>query len=216
MVYIHEENGFWHRETVLQPSFKIGTTLEDYEDGAYLLLNAEQEQFYNDHPDASQVECWNMALTPKEEQPVIPVPDPVETARSQKIWSIIEYDRSGAVNGFIVNGISTWLTPDVRANYKNSIEAAELLGESNITFIIAGITATSALQEARIMLAKIQRYADRCTIVTETHKANVNSLSTVQEIEAYDYMVGYPEKEEFIVTPVQGPTILNSKEEVTV
>lgn len=44
MIYIHEENGFWHRETVLQPSFKIGTTLEDYEDGAYLLLNAEQEQ----------------------------------------------------------------------------------------------------------------------------------------------------------------------------
>lgn len=216
MIYIHKQNGFWHRETILQPSFKIGTTLEEYENGAYLLLNAEQEQFYNGHPDASQVECWNMALTPKEEQPIIPVPDPVETARSQKIWSIIEYDRSGAVNGFIVNGISTWLTPDVRANYKNSIEAAELLGETHITFIVAGIVATSSLQEARIMLAKIQRYADRCTIVTETHKANVHSLSTVQEIEAYDYMVGYPEKEEFIVTPLQGPTILNSKEEVTV
>lgn len=197
MIYIHKENGFWHRETVLQPSFKTGTTFEEYENGAYLLLNAEQEQFYNDHPDASQVECWNMALTPKEEQPVIPVPDPVETARSQKIWSIIEYDRSEAVNSFIVNGVSAWLTPDVRANYRSSIESAELLGESNITFIIAGITATSALQEARIMLAKIQRYADRCTIVTETHKANVNSLSTVQEIEAYDYTVGYPEKESF-------------------
>lgn len=197
MIYIHKENGFWHRETVLQPSFKTGTTLEDYEDGAYLLLNAEQEQFYNDHPDASQVECWNMALTPKEEQPVIPVPDPVETARRQKIWLIIEYDRSEAVNSFIVNGVSAWLTPDVRANYRSSIESAELLGESNITFIIVGITATSALQEARIMLAKIQRYADRCTIVTETHKANVNSLSTVQEIEAYDYTVGYPEKESF-------------------
>ena len=84
------------------------------------------------------------------------------------IHIFIEYDRSGAVNGFIVNGISTWLTPDVRANYKNSIEAAELLGETHITFIVAGIVATSSLQEARIMLAKIQRYADRCTIVTET------------------------------------------------
>lgn len=197
MVYIHKENGFWHRETVLQPSFKTGTTLEEYENEAYLLLNAEQEQFYNDHPDASQVECWNMALTPKEEQPVIPVPDPVETARGQKIWSIIEYDRSEAVNSFIVNGVSAWLTPDVRANYRSSIESAELLGESNITFIIAGIVATSTLQEARIMLAKIQRYADGCTIVTETHKANVNSLSTVQEIEAYDYTVGYPKKESF-------------------
>lgn len=56
MIYIHEENGFWHRETVLQPSFKIGTCLEDYEIGAYSLLDAEQErhrecQFFIDKTD---------------------------------------------------------------------------------------------------------------------------------------------------------------------
>lgn len=43
MIYIHEENGFWNRETVLQPSFKIGMCLEDYEIGAYLLFDAKQE-----------------------------------------------------------------------------------------------------------------------------------------------------------------------------
>ena len=129
---------------------------------------------------------------------LLPVPvRTVEQAVQDKLMQIDMYDRSEAVNSFIVNGVSAWLTPDVRANYRSSIESAELLGESNITFIIAGIVATSTLQEARIMLAKIQRYADRCTIVTETHKANVNSLSTIQEIEAYDYTVGYPKKESF-------------------
>lgn len=212
MVYIHKLNGFWNREAVLQPSFKIGIALEDYENGAYLLLNTEQEQFYNAHPDASQMECWNMELNPTPQPEPVPEPDMLEVARRQKVWSIVEYDRSEAVNSFTVNGVSAWLTPEVRSNYKNSIEAAELLRETHITFIIAGIVSTSTLQDARIMLAKIQRYADKCTIITETHKVNVNSLLTVEEIDAYDYTVGYPEKESFEIS--ENSEVLNQSKEI--
>jgi hypothetical protein len=42
-------------------------------------------------------------------------------------------------------------------------------------------------------------YAVTCTGVTATHKAAINSLDTVEEVEAYDFTVGYPEKLTFSV-----------------
>lgn len=192
MLYIHKQNGFWECEEFLPDSYLIGTTFEEYENGGYVLLSDEQVAFHAAHPDASQMEVWNMQLLP------VPVRT-VEQAVQEKLMQIDMYDRSDAVNTFYVNSVPAWLTPDVRANYRSSIESAELLGESNITFIIAGIAATSALQDARVMLAKIQRYADRCTLVTETHKATVSGLlsTTVEEVDAYDYTAGYPDKEVF-------------------
>lgn len=46
-------------------------------------------------------------------------------------------------------------------------------------------------------LAQIQLYADRCYIVTETHKSNVNALKTIEEVDNYDITSGYPEKLNF-------------------
>lgn len=189
MIYIHKYNGFWEREEILPDSYMVGT-IEYYENGAYVLLNDEQASFHKTHPDASQLECWNMQMMSIPEQTL-------EQAIQEKIKEIEEYDGSDAVNIFYVNNVPTWLTPDIRANYRNSIEAAELLKETHITFIIAGIVARTTLQEARIMLAKIQRYADNCTIRTEMHKSKVRALSTIASIDAYDNTTGYPEKEFF-------------------
>lgn len=199
MIYINKdaETIYVELEALLdQESNYVGSTWDDYKSGAWVLLTDEQVSFRNANPNASVEEVFNMQLTPTSVRTL-------EQAVQEKIWKIEEYDRSGAVNSFRVNGISDWLTPDTRANYKNSIEAAELLGETHITFMIAGIVATSTLQDARIMLAKIQRYADRCTLVTETHKASVRALLTIEAIDAYDYTIGYPDKEAFDLVQIK-------------
>lgn len=198
MIYINKdaETIYVELDTLLDPeSNLVGETWNDYRVGAWVLLTDEQLAFKNTNSNASVEEVFNMQLTPK------PVRT-LEQAVQEKIWQVEEYDRSGAVNSFQVNGISAWLTPDVRANYKNSIEAAELLGESTITFAIAGIVSEAPLLDARIMLAKIQRYADRCTLITEMHKANVNTFFTIEEVEAYDYRVGYPDQEDFTLVNI--------------
>ena len=198
MIYINKDAKpiYVELDALLDPeSNYIGSTWDDYKAGAWILLTDNQIAFKEANPSAMVEEVYYMQLTP----------EPVRTlaqAVQEKIWQIEEYDRSGAVNSFRVNGVSDWLIPDTRANYKNSIEAAEILGETHITFVIAGIVATSTLQDARIMLAKIQRYADRCTLVTETHKANVSSLLTIEEVDIYDYPVGYPDQEEFALANI--------------
>ena len=44
------------------------------------------------------------------------------------------------------------------------------------------------------MLDKLEVYALNCFDITSKHKRNVYQLSTIEEIENYDYTSGYPEK----------------------
>ena len=50
------------------------------------------------------------------------------------------------------------------------------------------------VEQARRVLAMVQRYADACYLVTERHKKAVRALQSIEEVEAYDYTTGYPEK----------------------
>mgnify|MGYP007108811444 FL=1 len=44
------------------------------------------------------------------------------------------------------------------------------------------------------LINMVSAYADQCFDVTEGHKSDVNDLTTKEEIQNYDYTVGYPEK----------------------
>ena len=122
------------------------------------------------------------------------VEEELQRAKEVKIAEIASYSDSEAVNSLTFNGLKTWLTPNVRANYLVSLDAAELLGETDITFVVEGVQASLPIKQVRLLLAKIQRYADACYIVTEGHKRAVKALQTVEEVESYDYTTGYPEK----------------------
>ena len=122
------------------------------------------------------------------------VEEELQRAKEVKIAEIAAYSDSDAVNSLTFNGLKTWLTPNVRANYLVSLDAAELLGETDITFVVEGVQASLPIKQVRLLLAKIQRYADACFIVTERHKIAVKALQTVDEVETYDYTKGYPEK----------------------
>lgn len=130
---------------------------------------------------------------PDEETPV-ETPSDIDMAKAAKIAQIAAYSDSDAVNSLTFNGLKTWLTPNVRANYLVSLDAAELLGETDITFVVEGVQASLPIKQVRLLLAKIQRYADACYIVTEEHKRAVKALQTVDEVKAYDYTKGYPDK----------------------
>lgn len=122
------------------------------------------------------------------------VSNTLEEAKAQKIAEINDYSESSNVNSLTYNGVETWLTPAIRSNYLTSISSAELLGETSITFAIAGQAVNVPLQNAKILLAKIQRYADASYLVTQQHIAEVSKLTTVAEVTAYDITAGYPTK----------------------
>jgi hypothetical protein len=170
----------------LDEKYNVGSSYEDYQNGKFVKLSDEQISFMESNPTASISEVWNMKMNVVERT--------LEQAKQEKLAAIEQYDSSDSVNSFSVNGKSAWLTPEVRGNYKTSIDAAELLGETSITFAIAGQAVTVPLQNAKILLAKIQRYADASYLVTQQHIAEVSKLTTVAEVTAYDITAGYPTK----------------------
>ena len=142
---------------------------------------------------------WREVDEPKDESTTDIILDTttLEGSKAQKIAEITSYDSSDAVNALTYKGVRTWLTAEERNSYLTSIQAAELLGETSITFGIGGQAVTLELQSAKIMLAKLQRYADACYLVTATHKADVGALTTIEDVTDYDYKTGYPSQLEF-------------------
>ena len=122
----------------------------------------------------------------------------VEEAKNEMLHKIEQYDQSDNVNSFLVNNsITAWFTPQERSNYKSSIDAAKLLGMDILSFYINDIMLNVSPINAEQMLAQIQLYADQCFIITKQHKAAVESLQTIEEIDNYDYMSNYPDRLNF-------------------
>ena len=170
----------------------VGVTYEAYLNNWWVLLNEEQVKFHEDNPNASIEEVINMELK------AVPSIDPLVESKNKVIGDIKQYDRGDNVNSFILNGvINAWFSVQERLNYKQSVEAAKLLGEDTLDFLVNGMPFNVTVVQAEYMLAQIQRYADKCYMVTEQHKANVNALTTVEEVENYDYTQGYPEMLKF-------------------
>lgn len=171
---------------------KIGSTYEDFIDGKWVLLSEEQASFHIEHPNASISQVLSMTL-----------PEPhvrtLEDAKSEKNMYIDKYDQSDAVNSFDVmqnNEVvaTSWLTPSERANYRSSIDAAELVGLETLSLYIGELPIILPTATAKMMLAQIQLYADQCFIVTKQHKAAVEAMESIEDVDAYDVTSGYPQK----------------------
>lgn len=169
----------------------IGTTYQDFLNGKWVLLSEAQLTFKEEHPNASVKEVLDMEISPVHIRTL-------QEAKQEKMQAITEYDFSENVNSFYIvnNGqtITAWINSEQRANYKNSLDSAEMLGLEEVHPIFNGVQLTIPTSTAKLALAQIQIYADRCFIVTETHKANVNSLDTIEAVDSYNNETGYPEK----------------------
>ena len=170
------------------------TTKEWYNEGQSMTRRVDNGVF-SGIPSVEQLTEWGF----KEWFEPTPTPtELLERAKANKIAELEAYDDSNAVNSFdiVVDGktISAWIEPDKRSNYRGSLEDCELLEVTNIEVPIAGMLIPMTVADARVKLAQVQLYADRCTIVTEGHKYAINALTSIEEVEAYDFTTGYPEK----------------------
>ena len=172
---------------------KLGFTWEDFEEGMFVPLNEEQITFSEEHPNASIKEIFDTKL----EEVVIPERT-IERAKAEKLREINNYDNSRQVNMFTINDEEiVWFTPTERANYKASIESAKLLGIPTLKFFVNDKLFEVETSKAEMMLAAIQLYADECYIITKQHQITVENLETIEEVDSYDYTVGYPNKLNF-------------------
>lgn len=118
------------------------------------------------------------------------------TAAAQKMLleKITEWDTSEAVNSFVLDGMAVWIDKDTRMGLRQNIADKLTLGEQNITMWLQGRAITQPCAEAERLMCGLENYAYECYCVTARHKAEVNALNTAEEVLAYDYTKGYPDK----------------------
>lgn len=111
--------------------------------------------------------------------------------------NIEEYDKSSEVNEFSVGGINVWLDKATRAGLLLRFQAEAAQGLVSTSLWYNSMQFPLNVEQAIQMLYAIELYASACYDNTQRHLAAVKGLNTIEEVEAYDYKTGYPEKLRF-------------------
>lgn len=123
----------------------------------------------------------------------------VEEAKEILIAEITAYDTSSSVNGFMLNGVLEWLDKATRVGLMNSTTIAKAAGQETTTLWLGDVKLVVDCDKAIQLLSALEMYALECFNVTASHKAAVGELTTIEEVEAYDYKAGYPKMLEMSV-----------------
>ena len=123
----------------------------------------------------------------------------LEEAKAEKIAEITAYDTSDKVNGFMLNGLLVWLDKSTRVGLMNSTTIAKAVGQETTTLWLGGAKLVVDCDKAIQLLSALEMYALECFNVTASHKQAVSELTTIEEVEAYDYKEGYPKMLEMSV-----------------
>lgn len=118
-------------------------------------------------------------------------------ARHKMRNKILTYDSSEEINSFYINDFNLWLDKATRVGLKLRFDAEIASGKTETILWYEGSQFPLDLNSAIHMLNSLELYASACYDNTQLHIAAIKDLKTVEEIEAYDYRVGYPEKLHF-------------------
>lgn len=119
--------------------------------------------------------------------------------KESKLDEIEAYDTSSAVNGFVLNGMLVWLDKATRVGLMNSTTIAKAAGQETTILWLGDVKLVVGCDKAIQLLSALEMYALECFNVTASHKATVGELTTIEEVEAYDYKAGYPKMLEMSV-----------------
>lgn len=118
----------------------------------------------------------------------------LENAKAKKIEEINKYDSSSAVNSFTYSGTDYWLDKATRVGLMNSTTILKEAGETNASLWLGNLHVVLPVDDVIDKLSQLEVYALECYNVTAQHKAAVDALQTIEDVESYDITLGYPTK----------------------
>lgn len=110
---------------------------------------------------------------------------------------VIRYDSSREVNEFYIQEMPVWLDKATRSGLMLRFNSELALKKENTTLWYEGYSFTLPLNTAMQMLYALEVYASECYDNTQLHLSNIEKIETKEELDVYDYRVGYPEKLRF-------------------
>ena len=119
------------------------------------------------------------------------------TEEQLKKAGFIEEVPKGKSKEELLNDAPFWLDRETRVGLMHSTARLKYLGRTDTMLWLNGVKLTLNCDVVIGMLSQLEEYALKCFDTTEEHKANIKKLTSVEEINAYDYKINYPEKLNF-------------------
>lgn len=151
------------------------------------VLKAEEHNILNPTEEQMLEAGWLVY-----EEPEISDEQKLAIEKAKKIMQIEEYDASPSVEQFTINGTPMWLGHELRQQIITSAGAYLALGSDTMTKVFNGQEFTFSISTWIQMLNALEVYAAEALNATERHKNNVKALTTVQEVQEYDFTINYP------------------------
>jgi hypothetical protein len=130
----------------------------------------------------------------KTSQTTIPEEDALAFAKEMLLREIAAYDTSEEVNSFTISGMTAWLDKTTRTTVRVAIDSCKTAGRDTYDVWFGGMSISLPCDTAITLLAQLEVYAADCYNTTAKHKSAAEALTTRDEIAAYDYKTGYPER----------------------
>ena len=168
-------------------------TNEWYTEGQSITHN-ENGTLTSGVPSVEQLEAWGY------EEWIEPAPTPeqlLERAKADKIAELEAYNTSEEVDSFTIDGKVMWLDHDIRQQLRISLDANQQAGREIVKKWFNGEPFEFPIDVWYYMLGQVEVYAGDALNVTEAHKAAINALESVEDVEEYNFTIGYPEKLSF-------------------
>ena len=143
--------------------------------------------YYNPTDDIYKQHGWEEYVEPTHVKTL-------EEAKADKIKEIKEYDISDNVNSFIVNGEQYWVSKADRVGLMNSTNILRSNNINDAVFWLGYNKYIVQCDDLISMLSQLEMYALNCYYTTEAHIIAVNAMDNIEDIEAYDITLNYPEK----------------------
>ena len=168
------------------------TTKEWYIEGNRITI-LKPEGMISCVPTVEQLTEWGY------EEYIEPVPTPeqlLERAKANKLQELDAYDLSEAVDSFTIDNKTMWLDVQKRQQLRTSIESYVASGIETVTKYFDGEKYTFPCSVWLQMLNALEVYASEALNVTESHRAAINALDDIEDIESYEFN-NYPPKLSF-------------------
>lgn len=161
-----------------------------------IIIRRDGRVTYNPTEDMVLADGWVEYVAPEPR----PIPEKVliERARRRKLDELHKFDESSEVNDCIIvyqgNELHYWADKHERGSLGSAVRDCMALGRTEYRLDLRefGVSLSIPCEKLLQMLAVLEVYAIDCYNKTTDHEFAIKALSVRDEIEAYDFKVGYP------------------------
>ena len=162
-----------------------------------IVIKKDGKVTYNPTEEMVLADGWTEYITPVHEPTEAEL---LERAKERKLRSLYDFDESEEVNDCVIvcqgQAIHYWKKVEERTELEKAVRNCMAVGREDYRLDLRdkGISLSLKCEQLLQMLAALEVYAIDCYNKTTDHNYAIKALATLEEVEAYDFKSGYPEK----------------------